>query len=128
MNNNTLFNIIFIPRWGITGAALATGTSIVIINILKTIQVYHEFRMHPYNKAYWGNTLSITIGAVAVLGLQQLIHFEGVWGALAGGIVLFLFCALSYWSMAKCEDDKIIIKFIKQRLNQKKKHQDRDSR
>ncbi|MDZ7724820.1 MAG: flippase [candidate division KSB1 bacterium] len=117
---NTLFNILFIPRWGITGAALATGTSIVVVNILKTLQVYHEFRIHPYDWPYLGNTAVIVAAGAIVMALQHLIHLKGLPGAMAGGIILLTLCIGGYLTLVKSKDDKMIITLIQKRLHRKK--------
>lgn len=41
-------NIIFIPRWGINGAAFATAITIALYNLLKLALVYVFFKMQPY--------------------------------------------------------------------------------
>ncbi|MDB4160798.1 polysaccharide biosynthesis C-terminal domain-containing protein [Bacteroidia bacterium] len=45
---NIAANIIFIPEFNITGAALATFMSVVLYNILKTIYIYRKFGIHPF--------------------------------------------------------------------------------
>lgn len=46
---NIVLNLILIPGYGLTGAALATGCSIVIINLIMLAQVYFYVNMSPYN-------------------------------------------------------------------------------
>lgn len=41
-------NILFIPIYGINGAAMATALSVLIFNILKMIFVYIKLDMHPF--------------------------------------------------------------------------------
>ncbi len=43
-------NIVFIPIWGLEGAALATMLTILINNIVKLLMVYKFFKIHPYTK------------------------------------------------------------------------------
>ncbi|PID94697.1 MAG: hypothetical protein CSA95_02430 [Bacteroidetes bacterium] len=43
-------NLLFIPRWGITGAALASFLSKFIHNILKIWVVYGKIRLQPFTK------------------------------------------------------------------------------
>ncbi|UCG28324.1 MAG: polysaccharide biosynthesis C-terminal domain-containing protein, partial [Bacteroidales bacterium] len=42
-------NLIFIPKYGIVGAALASAISSFIYNFLRFIFVYTKFKMQPYN-------------------------------------------------------------------------------
>ena len=43
-----LLNILLLPTWGITGAALATLGAIVVINILKFVFLKAKFNIQPY--------------------------------------------------------------------------------
>ncbi len=43
-------NLIFIPIFGITGAALATALSVLIHNILYVIYVKYRYGIHPFSK------------------------------------------------------------------------------
>jgi len=58
--NNTIISIInvllnnqLIPIYGIEGAAIATGLSIVIINVIQLIEVKKILNIFPYDKNYW---------------------------------------------------------------------------
>lgn len=42
-------NIVLIPKYGINGAALATGITILLHNIIKLIYVYYIFNIHPFS-------------------------------------------------------------------------------
>jgi O-antigen/teichoic acid export membrane protein len=46
---SVVFNIILIPLYGITGAALATAISSVIYNLIKYLIILKHFKMQPYN-------------------------------------------------------------------------------
>jgi O-antigen/teichoic acid export membrane protein len=45
-------NLIFIPVYGINGAALATTLSIVIFNLLKWGFIWNKFGLQPFNKSF----------------------------------------------------------------------------
>jgi O-antigen/teichoic acid export membrane protein len=42
-------NLIFIPKWGIAGAAFASALSIVIFNVIKFLFIFMKFRMQPFS-------------------------------------------------------------------------------
>lgn len=50
-------NLIFIPIWGINGAAIATMLSIIAVNILKCIMVWYKMRIQPIGKGIYITTL-----------------------------------------------------------------------
>jgi O-antigen/teichoic acid export membrane protein len=47
-----VLNLIFIPIWGMNGAAFATLISLSLFNILKAGSLYHYFRLHPFHKKF----------------------------------------------------------------------------
>ncbi len=62
-------NIIFIPIYGITGAALASFISKFIYNLLKYIFLYHKFRFQPFQYKH----LFILLFAFLSWGLSTFI-------------------------------------------------------
>ncbi len=63
-----ILNLVFIPLYGITGAALAAMLSLVIFNILRLSFVWFNFKMQPFTlNCLW--ILLITIGTLV------LVHF-----------------------------------------------------
>lgn len=42
-------NYTFIPKWGIEGAAIATGMTIIIFNIIRFSFVYHKLKLQPFS-------------------------------------------------------------------------------
>ncbi len=69
-------NLIFIPRYGINGAAFASFISLSLYNIIKTVFVYTKYRMWPFSIK---SVLAISIGLVA-LGVNRIVpEFDGFW-------------------------------------------------
>lgn len=62
-------NIIFIPLYGIKGAAIATTISIFIHNIIKLIAVYHFFKIHPFQLS---SIKLLFIGLLTIFILNQI--------------------------------------------------------
>ena len=60
-----VFNMIFIPKFGIDGAAIATFLAIIIYNIAKLGFVYMKFNMSPFSR---GTLKAFLLIAVLVLG------------------------------------------------------------
>ena len=63
---NVVLNIVLIPRFGISGAALAWTVSIVTGNVLALVQVRRGFRLDPFSRLA---TLVAAIAAVCFAGL-----------------------------------------------------------
>jgi O-antigen/teichoic acid export membrane protein len=49
---NVVLNVLLIPRWGISGAAVATGLSFALNQFLAMAQVWIFLRFHPWTMAY----------------------------------------------------------------------------
>jgi len=106
---NIIFNAILIPKFGILGAAIATGFSIAIINIIKVFQVKILLGIIPYNKEY----LSILINLL-VICLSSLIT-KIYWNNIISVIVITIvntgiFIFISYKFKSKL-DEMIFEKF-----------------
>lgn len=89
-------NLIFIPIWGITGAAFASLLSKFIQHLVKYVVLYRFYKFQPYGF----NFILATILAIAVyLGSYYLIpQFDNyIWDIIIrSGIVSILFWALIY--------------------------------
>lgn len=78
---NASLNLYCIPRWGIVGAAWATGASVVIVNLVRLLEVYYFLRIHPYSRAFVKPVIA-AMGTLAVaLAAQRWIP---MWTTAAG--------------------------------------------
>lgn len=93
---NVIFNAILIPKIGILGAALSTGMSIAIINIIKVFEVKFLLGIIPYNKEYffilinilvlcsssliikiyWNDIISVVIITIINMGISIFISYK----------------------------------------------------
>jgi len=55
-------NYIFIPIWGLTGAAIASALSVLLFAIMRYFLLYKKFKMQPYNK---NHLIALLIGLFA---------------------------------------------------------------
>ncbi|WP_165779215.1 lipopolysaccharide biosynthesis protein [Brumimicrobium salinarum] len=92
--SNILFNYYLINKYDIIGAALATGISMLLFNLMKTIFVFIQFKMHPFRKELLLLTLFL-IGATLLP-----ILFEGIFNSIffsliisIGFVILLIFVA-----------------------------------
>lgn len=91
-------NIVFIQRYGIAGAAMATALTILLTNTLNQWFVYREFGMHAFSR-----------GMLVILGIGALVLIMSYWvprlspgafldaGLRSVGIVV-LYSALILWT------------------------------
>ena len=59
-------NLIFIPKYGIVGAAMASALSNLVFNLLKFIFLYFKFRMQPFDQKYF--IIIIAAGLSYIIG------------------------------------------------------------
>lgn len=69
---NVIFNLIFIPFYGIIGAALATLCSVFFYNSIKLAFIYFKFKIHPFKI----ETLYAILTALMCYFIISLIDFE----------------------------------------------------
>ena len=107
-------NIIFIPAYGIEGAAMATSFSILIHNIIKTIVLYYLFNIHPFQI----NTLKVLLVSALVFICLTYIPFDYI-NPLFLRILIRSFCIALVYSFViirfKLSDDinQVFIKLIR---------------
>ena len=93
---NIILNAILIPKIGILGAAISTGMSIAIINIIKVFEVKFLLGIIPYNKEYffilinllvmclssfitkiyWNNVISVILITIVNMGISIFISYK----------------------------------------------------
>lgn len=64
-------NVLLIPRWGVLGAAAAELIAMGTVNVLRVLQVWFIFGMHPYELSFLKPTAAAmaSAGATVLLGL-----------------------------------------------------------
>jgi O-antigen/teichoic acid export membrane protein len=114
-----LLNLLLIPRWGITGAAMAAAITNVAGNIWYLAEVRRRLGLFPYNRSYLrlalplGGTLAITLGLRAVFGgVQQ--EWAVIGAALVLSYLAFIGIALVFGLDA---DDQLIARSVWARVS-----------
>jgi O-antigen/teichoic acid export membrane protein len=69
---NAIMNLVLIPRFGAVGAAIATGASLVAINLLMLLEVYLSRNVHPYSYDYL-RVVAASCFAGSIVGLLSNI-------------------------------------------------------
>ena len=107
-------NFFLIKTYGIIGAAVATLTVIVFINLCKILLVYYLFNIHPYSS----KTFEVLISLAITYGLIFLIPtFQNPWFAIVFRSLLIL-CLFSipFFSFGWSKDIINILKDIRKKL------------
>ncbi|WKN43252.1 oligosaccharide flippase family protein [Tunicatimonas pelagia] len=91
-----LTNLIFIPTLGITGAALASLVSVVVITVVRFWFVYRKFGMQPYR---FEHLLVIVLAALTYFLISLLPTFSPFWidFLLKGSLVVAIYGSAVYF-------------------------------
>jgi len=116
-----ILNLLLIPLYEINGAAIATGLSLALMNVVYLAFVYLIARMQPYRVNYVKPVLAAVISVAVVyaateylVGLFLFSKVVSVAGMLLVFVVLYFFLLLIF----KCfeEEDLIIMRALDERL------------
>jgi len=112
---NIILNYLLIPRYGISGAALATSISLVLLAIIRIIEVYYLVKIQPFRIDIWKPLTSGLISLIVILVLHRnfLIKGNAMMIALFSIFFLLYFSLLYFFKLSK-EDF-----YIKRALNNK---------
>ncbi len=106
-----IFDLLFIPTWGLVGAALAVLAGEGVVNLLRMLEVYVIFRMLPYNLSFFKPLAASLAALSAVLGLRALFPAESslLYAAIQAVVLALVYLGASLlmgfsteeWSMMK---------------------------
>lgn len=101
-------NILFVPRWEVLGAALATSISIVLVNVISLIEVWVLLRMQPYNRSLIKPLLAgLIAGTVAVI-INHFFALSNLPKLIVGGGMLW-FVYLGMLFLFKLPQDDMLV-------------------
>ncbi|WP_173180002.1 flippase [Desulfosarcina ovata] len=92
---NAILNYLLIPIFGIVGAAMATGTSYLVLCIIRIVEVYTVMGIQPFHYQIWK---PFTAGLV-VTTVLILIRLSGWANGLLGSFFLVCISLISYFSL-----------------------------
>jgi O-antigen/teichoic acid export membrane protein len=113
---NVLLNVALIPPYGMVGAGLAWGISIVIWNLIRLWQVYRVLGMQPFGDWSRPVGLALTVFVLTAAGLRVLLDSApaalAIVGGAAGATVAYA-TALLATSSFDDEDNLILGRFAR---------------
>jgi len=113
---NIVLNLCLIPVLGIIGAAIATSSSLIIINVIRILIVYHLFKFQPFTRRMVRLfSMAVTI-AVLSLWLKSCFPMNFIMTALLAAVSAGLMIGLVFLIGFSREDrelfNKLIVKFF----------------
>ena len=96
---NIAWAVLFVPRWGMLGAAWGTGWAVAGLSVVSLFVTRVFVGVWPYDRRYWKGLLAGGIAGGALLLVRRFPAFSTPYGlALLAGVVffVFLFALLSF--------------------------------
>lgn len=114
---NVIVNVMLIPLYGIIGAAIATGISIVSINIIRTYKLYLISGIHPFKLDNIKPVISTTFfGSIIVLTLT-ITPLPNTFQAILAFILLsLLFLLMLFVTRSVSQQDLKIIIIVEKKI------------
>jgi O-antigen/teichoic acid export membrane protein len=108
---NLILNVLLIPEYGITGAAIATASSTVLANSLLVIETWKYENKTPFTAKAWKPVLAGLLSITAVyLSTDALFQHAPVWALFPAGILFFMIYTLTLLKIGGLEEyDREII-------------------
>jgi O-antigen/teichoic acid export membrane protein len=99
-------NVIFIPKYGIAGATICTGTVINLANFLRSIYLWSKFRLNPFSP----QMLTVLVITVVASGVYFIPSFGNpiVFYALQGLLFTVIFGGLVLKFQAIPDSNKLV--------------------
>ncbi len=107
---NVLLDLLFIPRWGVMGAAIAVTLSGVLINTLRVAQVWTLLRLWPYDASFL-KPVAAGLTAVAVTGLTKrwLLPLPAILQVVLGTLLLVGVYVVVIISLRLSAEDRLVL-------------------
>jgi len=112
-------NLILIPDYGITGAAIATASCIFIINVLKSFYLYKKFKLHPFHPNTLIALICFSIPLVLGIFLPDVTESPVINILYKGTVISVVFGLLVYFTKAS-EEINILIDRVLVRVGVKR--------
>jgi O-antigen/teichoic acid export membrane protein len=111
-------SLVLIPRWGITGAAVASAVTNVVANVWYLSEVRRTLGLFPHSRSYWRLLLPLLGGLVTLFLLRGIFGtFRPEWMVIAAALLLaygaFIGVALAIGLDA---DDRLVARAVWSRL------------
>lgn len=117
LSSNIILNIIFIPLYGMIGAALATSISIALFNVVELCLVHKLFKIQPYRPDFVKPILAGTFSLIILWLLTHYIFIE--YNLLTFALAIFVFLIVYVFFIiifGLQEEDKIVLREMREKI------------
>jgi len=114
---NVALNLLLIPRYGINGAAIATSSAMIAMNVTVLVQLYRSFGIHPFVPAFF-KPLILSFASLGIFyyPLRLLVDWSKWMILPCYAIAMAAVLSVTLLSGSVDEDDRAIFDAIKRRF------------
>jgi O-antigen/teichoic acid export membrane protein len=115
---NAVLSILLIPKYGIQGAAYATLTAFILLNVMRLIEVRILFHIHPFRIDLFKPLISGGLAFLALYFAMKYLPFSlSTWLYLAQGVLVFI-CVyvVMILVLGLAMEDKMVFAKIKEKI------------
>ncbi|GAB6163790.1 flippase [Desulfothermus naphthae] len=105
---NAILNYILVSYLGIMGAAISIGISLVLLNLLRLVEIYYLYHIHPFSKDLY-KIISIGIISLPTLFIKNLFNMP----IMLSICIFIMYILLTYYFFLDKEETYIRIYFQK---------------
>lgn len=120
---NTVLNLILIPTYGITGAAIATMSSFIFLGLIFTFQSWKVLGIVPLRRKMINITIVALIPTGLLILIKQLIAINLFTLIVLGILFISLYVLLILLTGCLDKNDKLILELIKNKISRNIKSQ-----
>jgi O-antigen/teichoic acid export membrane protein len=113
-----ILNIVLVPVWGVTGAALAAAITNVGVNIWNLLEVRSVLKLSPYNASYFRllPPIAAVVGMTILLKMRSEVFHHDWLSVCVAGVVAYVVFAAGIFLMGLDADDRLIADAIRGRI------------
>ncbi len=108
---NIVLNVILIQEYGIIGAAIATGLSLALYNILQLAEVWYFLGVQPYSRQYWKGVVAIAC-TLPVMVLGRDLTLLGPFQVIMVGATALAVFVIVIWMLGFDEADRVLMEAV----------------
>lgn len=101
-------NVLFVPPWGVVGAATASAISTVLANVVCLIEVWILLKMQPYNRSLLKPLAAGFAAALVAVLLNRILNISTLLQLIVGGGSLWIVYAVTLYLLKFPPDDQIV--------------------
>ncbi|MCH7575395.1 MAG: polysaccharide biosynthesis protein [Candidatus Marinimicrobia bacterium] len=103
---NIGLNLLLIPRYGLMGAAISTGTASLLIALLRIVQTWRLLHISPFSLGMLRPAVAGAAGWLACLAINNLIFsLHTVAVLILGGLLFMLVYLFVLWRLGMTEEE-----------------------